>query len=189
MSRRIALAGALACALLSAAPAANAADLGDRYAPGSAHDPYDDPRYADIYRHPPPPSSYPPPAPRYTPPSGYSYVPPPARHDDGYGRCVPSESIRVRLMNEGWSDFRGIRLRDDIAVLEARRPSGQLFRLKIDRCSGQILNALQVEPGAAPYAYGAPGYGPPGYATRPYAAAPYGRPGGWPGTRYYYRPF
>jgi hypothetical protein len=190
MSRRIALAGALMSAILAVAPAANAADLGGRYGPATGYDPYDDPRYADIYRHPPPPSAYPappaPPAYRPEPPRGYSHVPP--RHDHGYGhgRCLPSEAVRSQLMSDGWTDFRGVELRNDIAVLEARRPSGDLYRLKIGRCSGSILKAHLVQPaGTAPYAHAPPHYG---YGTGPYATAPYGRPGYGAGPRHY-RPY
>ena len=189
MSRRIAWPGALVSALLAAAPAASAADLGGRYGPGTSYDPYDDPRYADIYRHPPPPAA-PPPAYRPEPPRGYSYAPP--RHDDGYGRrhCLPSEAVRSRLVHEGWTDFRGVELREDVAVLEARRPGGDLYRLNVDRCTGEILKARVIQPGApGPYAYTPSPYR---YGPGPYATAPYGRPGfgpGYgPGPRYY-RPY
>ena len=136
------------------------------------------------------PPAAPPPAYRPEPPRGYSYAPP--RHDDGYGRrhCLPSEAVRSRLVHEGWTDFRGVELREDVAVLEARRPGGDLYRLNVDRCSGEILKARVIQPGApGPYAYTPSPYR---YGPGPYATAPYGRPGfgpGYgPGPRYY-RPY
>ena len=45
-----------------------------------------------------------------------------------------------------------------IATVHARRPSGRLFVLAIDRCSGEIVSAEPLEGRAAigPYAYGPP---------------------------------
>ena len=42
-----------------------------------------------------------------------------------------------------------------IATVRARRPSGRLFELTIDRCSGEIVSARPLEPRRfGPYAYG-----------------------------------
>lgn len=41
-----------------------------------------------------------------------------------------------------------------IATVHARRPSGRLFVLTIDRCSGEIVSAQPLEARPGPYAYG-----------------------------------
>lgn len=55
MSLRLLTAGLVAALPLASVPAATAADLYDPYEYGYSDTPYDDPRYADIYRHPKPP--------------------------------------------------------------------------------------------------------------------------------------
>ena len=165
-------------------------------------EPGDDPRYGDIYRHPPPPYADPPPRyadpryppytkPRYEEPYGepryaepryaeprdepsyrwsrnrrewggrseylepMPYPPRFAEHYAGNGHdpaaCVPSHEIRRELNRDGWSDFRELELRDDAAIVMARRPNGQVYRLKIDRCSGQILRARPLQEHAGGY--------------------------------------
>jgi hypothetical protein len=156
-----ALALALA-AFLCGSQAALAADIpsndGDRY--GS---PYDDPRYDDIYRHPTPPRHA---EPRYEPPRHYQPAPDyrhyPERDRHGYlapmqrrpgwrdedrrysrdtHECAPRHEVRRRLTGDGWSDFQDAELDGDTAIVRARRPSGRQFELRIDRCSGDILEA------------------------------------------------
>jgi hypothetical protein len=161
------LAAGLAVAMSTGA--AFAADLDDDgpppYRRGSA---YDDPRYADIYKYPdrpPPPyaGKYPPPRAVYKdddeddygPPRRYAYPdrgPAYARH------CVPRAEIKHRLLREGWHDFHDPDLRGDLANVRARRPSGRLFELTVDRCSGEIVSARPLEPRPffGPYAYGPP---------------------------------
>jgi hypothetical protein len=155
----------LAAGLLAAAvsPSARAADLEppeERY--GSA---YDDPRYADIYR-------YPDRAPRYAEPRPQAeryyrwYEEEDDREPHRYAernappgfqpQCLPPETIRHRLVHEGWFDLHDVELRGDVAVVHARRGSGRPFALTVDRCSGALLAARPLEPGFGPYAYGAP---------------------------------
>jgi len=168
-------AGVLAAAVSTGARAADLYDgpPGDRY--GSA---YDDPRYADIYKYPPPrhhaPPRYvevPPPPPYAGPPVprervwrdeyGYEpkYGPPPRRYsyaDPAYG-CVPKDEIKERLLRRGWHDFHDAQLHGEIATVHARRPSGRLFELGIDRCTGEIVSAVPLEPRRfGPFAYEAP---------------------------------
>jgi hypothetical protein len=161
-----------------AATAVQAADLDDTGPPpdrrGSA---YDDPRYADMYRYPPrqpapgyavpapPAPGYAVPAPppprdyayredeydRYREPRRYSYSDPRAPYGQG---CVPREAIKHRLMSEGWHDFHDGELQGNLATVHARRPSGRLFRLTVDRCSGDVVTARPLE--GRPYAYGPP---------------------------------
>jgi hypothetical protein len=177
----------LAAGLLAAAAAtgAQAADLYDGPPPDRYGSAYDDPRYADIYRYPVPPPRYaaPPPRaferyaeppiprervyrederyePKYLPgPPRHSYAEPPRAHAD---RCLPREVVKERLLRSGWHDFHDGDVRGEIATVRARRPSGRLFDLVIDRCSGEIVDARPLEPRRiGPYAEGSPyGYGP-----------------------------
>ena len=56
---------------------------------------------------------------------------------------------------QGWHDFHDGDVRGDIATVRARRPSGRLFDLAIDRCSGEIVSAQPLEPRRiGPYAAG-----------------------------------
>jgi hypothetical protein len=190
----------LAAGLLAAAvtTGAQAADLYDGPPPDRYGSAYDDPRYADIYKYPPPaPYAVPPrpyagvpvPPPYATPPiprervyrDDYAYEPKygpgPRRYSYAepvppYGRgCVPKEEIKDRLLRHGWHDFHGGTPQGDVATVRARRPSGRLFELTIDRCSGEIVSAQPLEPRrfgpfayGGPYANGGPGpyaYGPP----------------------------
>jgi hypothetical protein len=169
----------LAVTALAAGGPAASADLSYEPYEHKYGSPYDDPRYADIYRHPPPR--------RDTYRDGDTYghrYDPRARDDDeddddqpyrssGRGRddylppmrevprfaeadryrgdrCVPRHEVKHRLRSEGWSDFHDLELRGDIAFVRARRPSGRLFELKIDRCSGDIVKARPY----GPHAYG-----------------------------------
>jgi hypothetical protein len=131
----------LAAGLLAAAfvPAASAADLG-----------YDDgpPPYAE-QRYRVPPQAYddddvPPQPRRYTGPA--------------HGRvCARSDEVRARLDDMGWRDFHGGHEQGPMVVLRARRPSGRLFELSLDRCSGEIMEArpLEARP-LGPFAYNRP---------------------------------
>ena len=174
--RRIAQAGLAGATLFfGALSPAGAADIFDRYGQNSS--PYDDPRYADVYQYPPPrayaePPPYAP-APRYEPTPRYEPRPyaqyeeaPPPRDTYGYLRpmrprdyagradtCMPHQEIRRSLAGEGWRDFRDVELRGEIAVVEARRPNGRPYHLKIDRCSGEIVKATPLDERPVPYAY------------------------------------
>ena len=178
----------LAAGLLAVAAAtgAQAADLYDGPPPDRYGSAYDDPRYADIYRYPVPPPRYaaPPPRaferyaeppiprervyreddryePKYLPgPRRHSYAEPPRGYAD---RCLPREVVKERLLRSGWHDFHDGDVRGDIATVRARRPSGRLFDLVIDRCSGEIVDARPLEARRiGPYAEGSPyAYGPP----------------------------
>ena len=151
--------------------AARAADLDYGDAPrqhyGAA---YDDPRYADIYGRSHGPSY----SPRYAPHAEYVPVPREpvyrdrAYDDDRHGErysealppsyghrtgCVPRQQIRHQLERQGWSGFFAAEPRGDIAALKARRPDGRVFALRIDRCTGEIVDARPVAPqGYGPYA-------------------------------------
>jgi hypothetical protein len=175
MSRRrttqFAAAAFALAALGAAAPPAGAADMDPYYAP-KAGSPYDDPRYGDIYGHPPPRYAEPRYAPPYHPPSRWEpprYAEPydePAPHvrrdrygylepmpgpwswrdrDRRYSRhgsdCAPRREVLRNLTEQGWSDFQEPELRGEAAIVRARRPSGHIFELRIDRCSGEVIEA------------------------------------------------
>jgi hypothetical protein len=171
----------LAAGLLAAATGAQAADLYDGPPPDRYGSAYDDPRYADIYRYPVPPPRYAAPPPR----AFERYAEPPIprervyrddddRYDRGYydgprryshvdprrpyaGHCLPREVVKDQLLRQGWHDFHDGDARGDIATVRARRPSGRLFALAIDRCTGEIVSAEPLEPRRfGPYAYGPP---------------------------------
>jgi hypothetical protein len=171
-----AAAGLLSLASLVQISPASAADIYDKYGPRTSS-PYDDPRYADIYSHPAPqPPRYaepryvePPPyaEPRYERPYAYHDEPAPVPRDRyGYLRpvppphyqgaqpgCVPHGEIKRSLIAEGWRDFQDLEFRGDVAVVQARRPTGQPYSLKIDRCSGEIVHARPLDDRPIPYAY------------------------------------
>jgi hypothetical protein len=186
MSMRVlAAAGVLAASQWAGSFTSIAADLYQPpYDPPRAEAPDDDPRYGDVYRIPPPPyrrpryaeppeaAPYPPP--RYAersdgppyPRGGYAgreeYLPPMRgprfrdRYTDRGGECVPRHEIRRSLREDGWGEIQGLELRGEVAIVRASRPSGAVFELTVDRCSGHVLRAEAV---------GAPPPGPPG----PYA--------------------
>ncbi|MEQ1615140.1 MAG: hypothetical protein ABL904_20515, partial [Hyphomicrobiaceae bacterium] len=164
---RIAFAGVAGVAALTAQTlSSGAADIYDRYGSRSSSSAYEDPRYADIYTIPAPPPRYAAPAPRYERPYAYDDDAPPPRDRHGYLRpidppryrsaqpaCLPHQEIRRTLMDDGWRDFRDLEFRGDIAVVHARRPNGQPYALKIDRCSGDIVRARPLGDRPVPYAY------------------------------------
>jgi len=175
------LAASLLAVAGAAGPVAQAADLDEGPPPNRYGSVYDDPRYSDVYRRPerppafvpPPPPPYAGPLPRervyrddadvppYAGPHRYSYNEP----RPGYGAaCVPREVIRERLTRHGWQDFHDGALQGEVAVVRARRPSGRLFELTIERCSGEIVSAYPLESRV---------YGPYAYGPRPWWQRPY----------------
>ena len=169
--RSLVLAASLMAAVVTTG--AQAADLDDGPLPDRYGSAYDDPRYADIYKYPR--------GPGYAGPRPYAVPPPYAapiprervyREDEDYddprprrfsyadpvppyaARCLPRAVIKDKLIDHVWSDFHDGDLRGDVAIVHARRPSGGLFLLKIDRCSGDILSAKPLEGRFGPYAHG-----------------------------------
>ena len=88
----------------------------------------------------------------YVPPSG-SYkddpLPPPAapprRYSEDRSGCTPRHIIRDRMVGKGWHDFQPAELRGDIAVVRARARSGDMYVLKVHRCSGDIVDSWPVD--------------------------------------------
>lgn len=153
----------LAAAVLFGSRPGAAADLDYGYGPpsdryGSA---YDDPRYRDLYA-PEPPRAY-----RYEP-RPYAAVPPPPApvYRDRFAEwgprpdwrqaegCLPRREVVRRLTDRGWYGFHDLDLSRPVARVSARRPNGDVFRLRVDRCNGEVLRADLIdrhEPG--PYAW------------------------------------
>lgn len=121
--RRLAAVSALAVSCAVASIPAHAADL---YEP-----PYED-RYSAV------PDDFEPP------------YPPPAYARRG---CIPREEARERLRDAGWRGFHDVEPHEDVVRVKARRPSGRLYDLTIDRCSGEVVDARPIYRGG-PYAYG-----------------------------------
>lgn len=59
--------------------------------------------------------------------------------------CVPRRVVMRRLFRDGWHDFHGLALQGPQAQVRARSDDGRLFALTIERCSGEIVAARQVE--------------------------------------------
>lgn len=172
--------GALAALTLVGGAPASAADLGYGYpAPDRYKSAYEDTRYRDIFG--PPPGRV---TERYVEKKVEErYVD--DDDDDAYDRdgyddkriiterrysyaepvvpsCAPRAAIRDRLYGEGWHDFREVDVRRRVSVVDARRPNGLLYRLSIDRCSGDVVSAHPLGPVVAgPYVYGPRRHGPP----------------------------
>ena len=169
--------GALAVLTLAGSAPAIAADLGYGYPPSDRYrSAYEDTRYRDIFGQPARPVD------RYADEEDeveeraqvydrevyddkriitrqrYTYTEPLV------SQCAPRAEIRDRLLRDGWHDVQELDVRNRVAVVEARRPNGLPYRLKIDRCSGDIVSASPLAP-----VYGGP------YAFRPRRFDPYYR--------------
>ncbi len=97
--------------------------------------------------------------------AGYYDPPPPPvrprhagrRHGFGpgyaypYRACLPRWKIRRKLRRQGWRDFHNLVIRRWAVKVNARRPNGLLYRLKIDRCRGVILKARLLNRGWRPW--------------------------------------
>ncbi len=80
---------------------------------------------------------------------------------------MPREVARDRLRAAGWRGFHAVEPRDDVVLVKARRPSGRLFDLTIDRCSGEVVDAKPI------YGYGRVMAVSRGGPRRYWAARPY----------------
>lgn len=147
------------CTLVLPAASARAADLG----------PYDSYAGGDYPDAPPPP-----------PPGPYAAGP------YGPGGCLGPEGIADQLSQTGWYDIRPLGGGPDQVVFTARRQQGLLYRLSVEVCSGDLINAQLLNGGGYGPGYGGPVdvAGPPVWGG-PYGPRPYG-PGPRPyGPRYY----
>lgn len=151
MSATRMVAASVFAVLAATAPgSAGAADLyGDNYRyqdQGQDYDEAEPPRYAERYRD----DGY-----AYRGSTKDGYLPPPDRaprfSDNGrydeerYGRgdrygCAPRWQVRNRLTADGWRNFERLAVRDRVLVVRAERPNGRPFDLKLDRCTGEIVD-------------------------------------------------
>ena len=67
--------------------------------------------------------------------NGYGY-------NDGY--CVQRWQIRENLHRHGWFGFHNRRIRGRVIKINAERRDGCIFRLRVDRCTGEILRKRLV---------------------------------------------
>lgn len=114
---------------------------------------YTDPRYGDVYRIPRRRPYAAAPRRRYEPPSykdDFDDVRPRTRFRDPLPRrrfsrvCTPRRLISRRLRRDGWFDFQVVRRLRDTAVVRARNENGGVYRLRLDRCTGRVLNARLI---------------------------------------------
>ena len=81
--------------------------------------------------------------PEATPPHG-SYkddVPPPPRHAYRESRCLDKFGIQRALHDQGWHEFDNVEIQSNVAYMTARREEGGRYDLKIDSCSGGVIEA------------------------------------------------
>jgi len=65
--------------------------------------------------------------------------------------CKAPPQIRRRLKRQGWWDFSGLQRSGDDFLIRARRPNGIAYQLKIDGCSGRVLQAIRLDGGRRGY--------------------------------------
>ena len=59
--------------------------------------------------------------------------------------CLTKYQIRRKLKRQGWRHFELIRARPTVAVLKARQLGGDLYKIRVDRCSGDVLRARVID--------------------------------------------
>lgn len=57
------------------------------------------------------------------------------------GDCRAPRQIRRRLKRQGWWDFHGLRRVGKDFAVRARRPNGTVYQLRLERCTGRVLEA------------------------------------------------
>lgn len=65
-------------------------------------------------------------------------------YGDRYDYCLPRRQIRQRLRHRGWFDFHRQSIRRHTIKINAQRADGCIFRLRVDRCTGAILEKKLV---------------------------------------------
>jgi len=80
------------------------------------------------------------------------------------GQCLQSWQIERMLSAQGWRSFVNPQRGVDVVGLTASRPNGLTYRLKLDRCTGVIIqaNLLDQPDTRRSYSYN-PDAPPPGY--------------------------
>lgn len=69
----------------------------------------------------------------------------PYRYSARVGDCLPRHELRDRLRAEGWRDLYGFEPRGRVVLMQARGPSGRLYDLTIDRCSGEVIDSRSLD--------------------------------------------
>lgn len=105
--------------------------------PGYGQAPYPDPQPQDVYSQEPLP-------------------PQPG------GQCLQGRQIETLLGRQGWRDFSNPQRGVDVVGLTAQRPNGLTYRLKLDRCTGVIIQTYLLDQPQRQQAY-APDGQVPGY--------------------------
>ena len=59
--------------------------------------------------------------------------------------CLSKYQIRRKLKRQGWRGFELIRANRRIAVITARQIGGDRYKLRVDRCSGEVLRARVID--------------------------------------------
>jgi len=59
--------------------------------------------------------------------------------------CLRRGEIVETLRADGWQDLYDFERRGRLALIKARRPSGQAYEVQLDRCTGQILRAEPLD--------------------------------------------
>ena len=66
------------------------------------------------------------------------------RNHYAHGRCLKRKQIRRRLNRRGWFGFHDLRTRRGAFVVNAWRRNGHEYKLRVERCTGEILRAKHV---------------------------------------------
>lgn len=90
------------------------------------------------------------PAPRYGH-RGHHFGPG-AYYGRGYSCLYPRE-VWYSLRARGWHGVRPVGRKPGVVFVRASRPNGRSFRLKVDRCTGEILKARPVGYSYRPFPY------------------------------------
>jgi hypothetical protein len=88
---------------------------------------------------------------------GYGYRNPYQGHHNlrrgrAHGYCMYPNEIRRMLRYQGWHGFRVRKLTPSIAVIHSNR-HGMRYRLKLNRCTGEMIRVKPLGGGFGPYGY------------------------------------
>ena len=124
------------------------------------------------------------------PPSDRDYVPPRgSTKDDVYeaprhepprrvAECLSKYGIRGALNSQGWHAFDNVEIRGNVAYMTAQNDGGRRFELRVDSCSGDVIDAqprvVYVDRDPPPRVYYEDRY----YAPRPAIGLYFGGGGG-----------
>ena len=88
---------------------------------------------------------------------GYGYRNPYQGHHNlrrgrAHGYCMYPNEIRRMLRYQGWHGFRVRKLTPSIAIIHSNR-HGMRYRLKLNRCTGEMIRVKPLGGGFGPYGY------------------------------------